>query len=327
MRSRFGKCQKKKGRWMKKFQQIVLVATVITGASASAVLIASDSFRTGARASYAAGMYTNGQTFLNGGNSNALTGTFGFTNVAGKTWLYSASSIVPRTNASLTHAAVAGITEEGSVCINPSYSDKSLLRNSNRRLADAKLSGTTFFMSGLVNVGALSNLDINDTATMGMSDNIAVNSASLEKGLHFGVTKDSAGDVYLAVFAGGKTHLLGSAMTSEQAAQTQMIILQLDVDDGNDTLKVWVLGSGETKLTILALDVADFDIGSLSNLTCFAVQAIAGQGSAILKGVYMDEFRFGTSLSDVTVFQAAKTVGCSGISDRDSGQATRVVAN
>jgi hypothetical protein len=115
------------------------------------------------------------------------------------------------------------------------------------------------------------------------------------------VTKDSAGDVYLAAFAGGTTNLLGSALTAGQAAETQMIVLQLNVTGGNDTLTAWVLGQGATNLTG-AVNVSGFDVGSLTNLTSFTLQSVAGTagGTNILSGVYMDEFRFGTTLADVT---------------------------
>ncbi|MEI8207335.1 MAG: hypothetical protein WCG03_10695, partial [Kiritimatiellales bacterium] len=297
---------------MRKLQHIVSLAAIMLASTSSAVLIASDSFSTGAGATFTPGQYTNGVGLATVSNNSVVVGTTGF--VTNKLWQGVTSVVKPLATPSLTNIAVAGsaasgglncglgawtvtiTTNAGVVTTNNSLT----IRGSLRQLANTNLTGSTFFMSGLVSLGGLAtSMDSNESATMGMVGNLSASTgARFQLGLQFGVMKDNLGDAYLATFAAGKTNTLGSKLTTAQATNTQMIILQLDVAAGNDTLKAWVFEKGRTNVTA-ALNVSDFDIGSLSNLTYFAVQGVGGMDASSRTSITMDEFRFGTTLQDV----------------------------
>ncbi len=270
---------------MKKVKCIVSLAAMMMGASVSAELIAADSFSTDSA-------YINNIRLAIAPNWTNVVGTTGF---AGTQWDYSTYQIMPRSYATLTHAAVTG---------SPSGTGTALLRpavsvdvRTSRPLSSVP-SGSTFYMSGLVLVGSLANLNNEQSVTMGLSARLT-SGPTISSGVHFGVTKDSFGNLYLAAFAGGNTYTIGDALTSDRAIQTQMIVLELDMAAGNDALKVWALEQGATDLTASAsITISNVDIGELSELSYFAIQAFSSGSTPT--GVKMDEFRVGTTLNDVT---------------------------
>ncbi len=291
---------------MKKIQYIVPLAAIMMGASASAALIASESFSTGNGSDY-----VNAQNFNSASNSNVLTGTTGFADTAGKAWVNGTSLVVPRNFTSLTHTLVQGTPVTGLATVIPG--GNGVARNSNRELASAP-SGSSFYISGLVRIGGLANIDPDESASMGLIGNIAVNTWDTDTGIHLGLTKDGLGDVYLAAFAAGNTYTLGSKLTSTQATETQMIVLKLDVDTSgnNDTLTAWVAQQGATDLTQV-LSVSDINTGTTADLGRFVIQSMGGPDAVTAGGTRMDEFRFGTTMSDVTSIPEPATLSLLGI--------------
>jgi len=276
---------------MKKAGYIVSLAAMMMGASASAELIASDSFSTGN-----GGDYTDGKPFGDAVNKGNLTGTAGFNTE--KVWDPTTTAVLPRGSTGLTHGLLQGTATTGLVQIRP-VPDSG--RNVRRPLA-ALPSGSTFFMSGLVSMNGMENLGNGGSVCMGLGGNTANNVFDSSTGMYLGLIKESTGEAYLAVFIGGKMYKLGENLTYATAAGIQMIVLKLDYNtgsDGSDTLSVWVAQEGEAKLTSV-LNVSDIDAGKASNLVRFIIQCQGGAKGASSGGVYLDEFRFGKTLQDVT---------------------------
>ncbi|MEI8206573.1 MAG: hypothetical protein WCG03_06820, partial [Kiritimatiellales bacterium] len=228
-----------------------------------------------------------------------LTRTAGFTNTPGKMWYPGTTLIQPSSVAGLTHALVQGSTAKG--VLNIRTPSTAIGRNSARSLADTP-SGSSFYMSGLVKANNLTtSLDVGDNAAMGLIRAIPLNTWNISSGMGLGLTRDSLGDVYLAAFAAGNVYKLGSKLTAAQAAETQLIVLKLDVDTSgnNDTLTAWVAQQGGENLTQV-FSVSDMDTGTAENLKTFVVQGQGANATIAGTGVYLDEFRFGTGLLDVT---------------------------
>ena len=181
---------------MRKLQYIVSLAAIMLAASASAVLIASDSFST--VSPFVSGQYSNGCNLAAGPNIRVVVGTTGF--VTNKGWSGNTALLATRNTVSLTNlASVAGSTTNGGLNYRPGAWTVAIttnagvvttnisltLRGAYRQLADTNLTGSTFFMSGLIKMGVVTNINNNETVTMGMSTAIAANWASIESGVHF----------------------------------------------------------------------------------------------------------------------------------------------
>jgi hypothetical protein len=185
-------------RCMKKIQYIIPLAAMLMGASASAALIASESFSTGNGSDY-----VTMTVFNTVANSNVLIGTTGFTNVAGKAWYPGTSIVQPSATNSLTHVLVKGSTANGSLYIRTP--NTAIGRNSARSLADTP-SGSSFYMSGLVSALNVTNsINVDDNAAMGLIGSIPVNTWTISSGIHLGLSRDSIGDMYLVAFPMGNS--------------------------------------------------------------------------------------------------------------------------
>jgi len=279
------------------------VFTVATNVSEE--LIASESFSTGNGDDY-----TTATRFVDSLNKSNLTGNVGFS--AANTWNDATSLIRPISSVGLTHTLVHGITANGAAEVIPL--ENSGTRAAVRGLASAPI-GTSFYMSGLVSMdGSLSNLDASESAAMGLIGGTSIYSWNIAKGMHLGLTKDSGGDAYLAAFAGGNTYALGGALTAGQASETQMIVLKVDINtDGSlDTLTAWTAQQGATELTD-ALSVSSIDTGIASDLDTFVLQGQGGADALKAGGVFLDEFRLGTTLQDVTSIPEPATIGMLGL--------------
>ncbi len=256
-------------------------------------LVASDSFSTGNGSDY-----TSNINLGDALNSTNLTGTTGFT--AAYAWYPSTSAIRPLSGAGLTHVAVQGNTSDG-VLKMTTVNQSGAARNSRRQLASTP-SGSTYYISGLVSLnGSLSNMDNNEYVCMGLGGNTTNNVFDISTGMYLGLSRNGSGNVYLTAFAGGNAYTLGSALTSEQAAQTQIIVLKLQFDTGAgglDTLTAWTGQAGQTTLSH-TLHVTDINAGTASNLARFIVQNQNGADTSS-DTVYLDEFRCGASLWSVT---------------------------
>jgi len=290
---------------MKKIICRVVYALFFGGVSSVfGVQLAAESFSTGNGSDY-----VSTSNFAAVVHSSNLTGTTGF---VGKVWTNGTTLINPRSEGDLTHALVQGSTAKGAALIRPGA--YSVGRNSNRALAAAP-SGSSFYMSGLVKANNLTDsMDAGESAAMGLIDSIAANTWNISSGLALGITRNSSGDFYLAAFAAGNTYTLGSKLTSTQATQTQMIVLKLDVDTAgnNDTLTAWIAQQGSTNLTQV-LSISDIDTGTAANLKTFVVQGLGAADAVTATGVFLDEFRFGTQLSDVTSIPEPATIGMLGL--------------
>ncbi len=279
---------------MKKVKYVMALAVTMMGVSVSAELIVSESFSTGNGSDYVSGVKLDQEP-----NKSNLTGTFGFSASAANTWFNGTTSIQPKDGAGLTHSLVQGTSAGGGLKMS-TVNQSGGARKSMRKLA-ATPSGSSFYMSGLVTMnGFLSNLDNGERIAMGLGTNPTNIVFSCETGLFLGLTKDENGDVYLAAFAGGNTYKLGSALTAAQADETQMIVLKLDFNTSGvlDTLTAWTARQTAKELTQV-LSISDLDTGSTRNLMRFLVQNQNGMDTSS-GTVYLDEFRFGTTLQDVT---------------------------
>jgi len=282
---------------MKKALYIALTTGSLTAVTASAALIASESFDTTTSATD----YTPGKTFTEEGNQSKFGGTFGFTP---KEWFNGTGAIKARGMFSLTHNGLVGSSaERGVVEIDAGNSN----RNSQRELASPPASGSVFFMSGLVYARNTNTDGWSDGQgiTMGLSSNALASSVASYSGLHLGLLKEG-GEVYLAAFAGGNSYKLGDALTAAQKGQTQQIVLKLDLDaGGEDTLTAWVAQAGAIELTqALSINADIFD--SAADLRYFTLQRRGGtSGSGIVE---LDEWRFGTTLESVTVIPEPATL-------------------
>ncbi len=280
---------------MKNIRHIVSLAVMILGVSASAELIASESFSTGN-----GGDYTDGKTFGDAVNKSNRTGTAGFGIEKG--WDPTTTAVLPRGSTGLTHGLLQGTATTGLVQIRPvPDSGRSV-----RRPLAAIPSGATFFMSGLVSMNGMENLENGGSVCMGMGGNTANNIFDSSTGVYFGLTKESTGEAYLAVFVAGRPYKLGEKLTYATAAGIQMVVLKIDYNtglDGSDSLSVWVAQEGEAKLTPV-LNISGVEAGKASNLVRFIIQCQGGAKGSSSSGVYLDEFRFGKTLQDVTSISA-----------------------
>ncbi len=283
---------------MKSIQYAICFLVMTLSASLSAALIASESFSTGSVAGYKT------ENLGAPGNASNITGTFGFT--PSQPWNGNTLIFMTKGDRGLKHIAVAGSSAAGVARIRTdswNSADHSPRSYNMYRVINTPVSGSVFYMSGLIKMGNLLNLNEGSSVAMGLiggglSNRISWNT---KRGVHFGMTKDLSGNAYPAVFAGGNAYPIGNALTFTQALETQMVVVRLDVADGNDSLKAWVLGRGETNLTNAAqLDVSDMDIGSITDLGWFALQSQGGSNNNLSSGIKLDEFRFGTTLADVT---------------------------
>ncbi len=284
---------------MKKTACFISLAMLLSTAVASAELIASDSFSTGNGSDY-----TNKKNLGDFANMGVLTGTIGFSK--SKIWKGSTGTIQPCNYAGLTHALEQGASLNGGlVIIPPASKDRApIARRSHRELSE-KSSGSSFYMSALVSMGgALKNLNANESAVVGLCAKVIQDQnvkSGIQSGIHLGLTKDNAGDVYLAAFAAGNTYKLGGALTAAQAGETQLVVLKLDMDTSgdNDTLMAWAAQQKDAGLTQV-LNTDEIDVGQVGELRTVVVQALGGEDSSFTAGVWIDEFRFGTAWTDVT---------------------------
>ena len=284
---------------MKKLQYIVSLAAIMLAASASAELIASESFSTGN-----GNDYTNSVGFGVTTNRAKVIGTTGFT--TNNLWVGATTALLPRNFPGLTHALMQGTAANGLLSVRPlgatvvSGVTNINTRNNTRELASTPY-GSSFYMSGLVKANNFTSIDPGESAAMGLNSNSIAGVWDISAGLHLGLTRDIAGDYYLAAFAAGNTYTLGSKLTGTQPTNTQMIVLKLEVDTSgtNDTLTAWIAQHGSTNLTQVLGVTNTINTGTAANLKTFGVQTLGGLDLISSPGVSLDEFRFGTQLSDV----------------------------
>lgn len=279
---------------MKKKMNKVMIGTVVLGAvvAAQGALIASESFE--ADATGTGGIYnttgTPAYSALGSDSNKAVTvGNIGFN--AGNVWLNNTGTFKANTSVALTHNGVVGGSATGAVLISGSSN-----KNSNRLLAAMPVVSSSYYFSGLVKCNGGSVLDDGQMVAMGVMDSIAADTFDISNGIHIGLRK--AGSVtYLAAYANNTAYNL-LALDGTTVGNVYQIVLKLDVNaSGNETLTAWYAENSDAALTLglTATDVGDIwqDAGDLDT---FTVQVNSGRGQE----ARVDEFRFGTELTDVT---------------------------
>jgi len=280
-----------------------IATAVSTSITASAAVISSESYWT--QATPSGGSYGAGGIAQNSSpdNTAVVQGNTGF-NATNK-WLSQTSAIGVINTTSLSGSVVQGTTQSGSV----DFIAKGVDRTSNRQLASVPTLASTYYLSGLVKVGALANLGTGEYLTSGFLGSApAFSTINLSTGFHYGV-RNVAGTVYLAVFAGGNAYNL-LALDSTTVTNTYQIVLKLDVNaSGVDTLTAWYATNNASSLTQgLAATSVETWTGA-SSLDYYALQSHTTVADNRL--VYFDEMRLGTALADVTTIPEPATVGLS----------------
>ncbi len=265
-----------------------IVAILFFGSvmTASANLIASESFSV----DDITDDYADNQNFDASANEAVVVGTTGFSTE--NTWQHGTANVRPRGFAALDHGLIVGDTYEGGAVIRGTAGG--LGRNSVRQLAETP-TGTSFFMSGLVNLPTINHLNNNDRIAMGMIGSIDDNTWDISLGLHLGLYKDDEGDAFLSAYVDGDTHTLGNALTAFSA--DHMIVLGVDLNA--NTVDAWFALEGETTwthaLTLSGVDMVAADLGS------FVLQGLGGGEETTSSGARVDEFRFGTTFESVAI--------------------------
>ncbi|MFA5689111.1 MAG: PEP-CTERM sorting domain-containing protein [Kiritimatiellales bacterium] len=287
----------KKGIWV-----IVFIYAALAG-YVSASIIASESFLTGTFG------YKDGIAIANTNNvRNNIQGNTGFSSA--NFWSIGSAHFKTFTSG-LNHTLLQGTASDGKV--EALVGTDNLTRAINRQLS-SPLTGTEFFMSGLVSAnGSTSAILTNSTVAMGLGTSLtsANNSPMLATGFFLGMTRGADDKIYLSAFVNGTTHNL-KALESSELGGTHMIILGLELNaSGNDTLTAWYAMDGASDIT-LAGSWSDFDI-DLSDLGCFGFASLRDGGTGTGTGVLFDEWRFGSSILDVVSVPEPVTIGMVGI--------------
>ena len=274
--------------------------TFLAPSTASAQLISSESFWTQSPASGGSYEPSSMNTAV---NRAVIAGNFGFD--TNNIWNFGTGTIGASTSPSLTGSVVPGSSSNGSARIGFSTN---LFRSSWRRLASTPTSSSSYYLSGLVRVGALANLQSDDRAMMGfMATNPAFGVNNFATGFHFGARNDG-GTRYLSAFAGNNIYDL-LALDSTTVTNTYQIVLSLTVDaSGTETLTPLYATSDATVLTLGGVGSASVE--TWTGAASFDYFALQSRGGGINNGqdVNFDEMRFGTALSDVTTVPEPATV-------------------
>ena len=264
----------------------------------SVTLIASESFKTTA----ATDDYSTGTSLGTAGNNDVVVGNTGFN--AANTWVNATGAAISDGGVSLTHSGLVGAALTGSVQIKP---QSALDRNIFRKLASVPGIYSSYFLSGLVNLGALGDVRDGDYVALGLMNNLTVSTAGIDEGMHFGISRD-AGVAYLSAFAGGNVYTL-LELDAATYAETFQVVLQLDVDaSGNDALTAWYAADGDAALT-KALDAVSVETWVSADDLRMMVAQTKSPNAVITPGVHVDEVYFGTTLGDVTTIPESATLG------------------
>lgn len=276
----------------------VILAFLAPSSQSSATLIASESFFTSA--SPVSGEYTNNTNLGVFPNSAVVNGNSGFSSDSANRWMNSTGTLLSDSTVSRTHNGLTGVALDGSIRLRPTAAGGNA-RNSYRLMPTVPTTSSTYYLSGLVQVDTAFNLDLGETIALGFGTSLAASTSDFSKGFHFGLSEDADG-IYLSASAGGSTFDLGDATFGT----TYQIVLSLQVNAaGADTLNAWYAPNGATTLTQGLVDQSVETWSSASDLQAFVAQFnAAGNGG---NGVYYDEVRFGTSMSDVTLIPEPAT--------------------
>ena len=272
-------------------------ATVACTTSAQAVLIASDSFATD----------VGGDDYTDGAQLRGQSPTVGVTGFAGdEEWLGAGTSSLFSTSAtSLTHPLVAGTTMQGSVGdFDGGFDDRS-----NERDLISVPTSTEYFFSflfqgnglidgsfGLANGGTGSNDDPRELTGV----QVGVGDSDLDTDTDF--------DDVLLYINGTPTTIL----TDYDTSTTYLALVSIIDVAGVDTITASVFASGDslTSPSGTAVGTATLSAGDLDEL---ALARDTEQSSALDPDLFVDEFRFGTEITDVVVIPEPASLALLGL--------------
>jgi len=270
---------------------------VLGATSGRAALIISESFQT--TASGTGGTYDADVNLGASPNPGVVVGNVGFANSAGKLWVNNTAGAIAHLSG-LTHAFTPGTSASGAVRVG--NLSGAISRRVHRVFAGAPPLSTDYYLGGLVNLGASTNL-AGVTQSMGgitTAAGTAVDSFDISTGIHYGLRRDALGDIYLTTAAGNTFRDLVKITVADT---TYQVVLRLQTStSGNELLSAWYAPAGATSLT---LGFADLDVGNIfsgtSSLGALLLQTRNQNGSSNSgKTVLFDEIRFGTAPADVT---------------------------
>lgn len=278
---------------MKKCICAGVIVTVMNIQSATAELLASDTFSSG----NVAGDYVNGKSLSDALNAAVVADTTGYgTNVwdMGSSFMTVRNNINPFQN--LNHpGALDGATGVVFAVCGAAGED----RVSNRILDATTSTSNTYYFSGLVNRKAVSSLDVGESITMGLQKWRHVHTNDFSTGIHLGVYRFGAGDndYKISVFAGDARYDLEDAGYQ----RTYQVVVRVDVDaSGPEKLWAWSGWSEQPNLT-RRLDAESIETWSSSDdFEAFIIQTKGLLAKDNVGGVLLDEMRFGTTMADVT---------------------------
>jgi hypothetical protein len=272
---------------IKTFSCFGLALFLVCSYTASADLIASDSFST------SDGAYVSSVPVGDSENHANTIGTTGFT---GMTWQYRTALVRPTSAVSLNHSLITGTALAGAV---ESRVDNGTWNS--RRAFENRTTGSNYYMSALLSLRGNDNvLGTNGNYAIGVNtDIVSYQEWDISSGMYLGFTSDESQNHYLAAFAGGNVYQLSDALTSEQSAQTHMIVLGVDIGgEGQDAFTAWIAMEGEQQFTE-KLFVPDIDIASNDERFQLVIQHKASEKPN--NWLAADEFRFGSTFQSVAV--------------------------
>ena len=267
------------------------VATFGFAAGANAALIASDSFATG----------VGGDDYGNGVQLRGQSPTVGVTGFdADEEWLGAGtSSFFSTSTVSLTHSLVAGTTMTGSIGdFDGGFDDRS---NERDLLPTAVPDSSEYYFSFLFQGNALidGSFGLADGGTGSNDDPRELTGVQVGVGDSDTDTDTDFDDVLLYI-NGTPTTIL----TDYDTSTTYLALVSIIDDAGVDTITASVFADGDSlgSPAGTAMGTATLSAGDLDEL---ALARDTEQSSASDPDLFVDEFRFGTELSDVVIPEPA----------------------
>lgn len=278
---------------------LITAGLLVAAGSAQAALIASESFYT---TDSAIGSYKHGNSIASDPQNENIAGTVGFT--TGNKWSGITGIISPNKWYGTVHSAMVGSASAGSANIwkgSDANSDISV-----RQMGSTPVVSGSYFFSGTLRPQDTTGMRDGEIRTMGMNhapDGPGGYPTDISTGMHYGVRQE-AGVVYLAAFAGGNSYNMLD-ITGESGNILLQVVLQLDVDaSGNESFSAAYAWNNATDLTSVVSGAPIESWDSASDMEWLWLQREAGSTIGANSDVLFDEARFGTTLADVTTYDA-----------------------
>lgn len=286
---------------MKKLMVAVCISLVGCLQYAEAELLASESFSTG----QTAGDYVNNTAFNDAANETVVVGNTGFGTYD---WQFGTSFHKPRNDLSaigkMTNNSVSASSPLGVAFV--TVGTGSLERKSNRRLDAAPSGSSTYYVSGLVMRPSTTSMDIGEEMVIGFGPHITNHDFNTTNGVYMGLYRSDETTYKVTAYAGGNRYELQNANWQ----QAHHVVLKLDVDmSGNETLNAWVSGPSENVMTQRLTDESVETYSSTNHLESLTIMGRDLGGDGDNSGVFFDEIRLATTLSDVTDLDETPVAG------------------